>query len=196
MTGPIDDLDLMRLHDGELPPDEAASVEAYLRADPQALATLERFERVGELVRELADKRGAGGTTIADSVMASIERDRAARPTMPAWRRIAPIGAAVLAMAAAAALVVRANAPHERPASRVVAVAHLPAAQPVPASASVPPGAVAPEAEEAVPSVAIESVDFGARDGTIFMVQNGESETPVVWLMDDSAVPGGRIEPL
>jgi len=34
------------------------------------------------------------------------------------------------------------------------------------------------------PPVAIESVDFGAQRGTVFVVEAGESVTPVVWLED------------
>ena len=37
------------------------------------------------------------------------------------------------------------------------------------------------------PAVAIETVDFGAREGTIFLMQEGEGSTPVVWLMDEPA---------
>ena len=34
------------------------------------------------------------------------------------------------------------------------------------------------------PAVAIESVDFGAQRGTVFVVEAGDSATPVVWLED------------
>jgi hypothetical protein len=34
------------------------------------------------------------------------------------------------------------------------------------------------------PPVAIESVDFGTQRGTVFVVEAGESVTPVVWLED------------
>jgi hypothetical protein len=46
---------------------------------------------------------------------------------------------------------------------------------------------VAPETALALApghAVAIESVDFGAQRGTVFVVETGESVTPVVWLED------------
>jgi len=40
------------------------------------------------------------------------------------------------------------------------------------------------------PTVAIESVDFGTHAGTVFVVESGDSQTPVVWLEDDSRAGG------
>jgi hypothetical protein len=42
----------------------------------------------------------------------------------------------------------------------------------------------------------IEAVDFGAQNGTIFMVATGPQVTPVVWLVDESAGSGGKMKPL
>ncbi len=201
MTSPIDELDLMRLHDGELAAAEVERLEARLLAEPEAARRLRSFERVGGLLREFSDQRGRGGDGIADAVIASIEGERASQPrSVPRWRRVAPVAAAVLAMAAAAVLVVRSGAPHRVPVADALAVAPAPAIEPAAGRSSsdavVQPAVLPEPAEDATPSVAIESVDFGARNGTIFMVQNGETETPVVWLMDDPALPGGRIEPL
>jgi hypothetical protein len=40
------------------------------------------------------------------------------------------------------------------------------------------------------PAVAIESVDFGQHAGTVFVVESGGSQTPVVWLDDDARAGG------
>jgi hypothetical protein len=40
------------------------------------------------------------------------------------------------------------------------------------------------------PAVAIESVDFGTHGGTVFVVEAGDSVTPVVWLADDAKAGG------
>ncbi len=40
------------------------------------------------------------------------------------------------------------------------------------------------------PAVAIESVDFGSHAGTVFVVEAGDSVTPVVWLADDAKAGG------
>ena len=47
-------------------------------------------------------------------------------------------------------------------------------------------------AEEFVPGASIESVDFGTRNGTVFMVSAGENAIPVVWLVDEPALGGER----
>jgi hypothetical protein len=40
------------------------------------------------------------------------------------------------------------------------------------------------------PAVAIESVDFGTHAGTVFVVEAGDSVTPVVWLAEDAKAEG------
>ncbi|HVJ14356.1 MAG TPA: hypothetical protein VM686_02905, partial [Polyangiaceae bacterium] len=60
-----------------------------------------------------------------------------------------------------------------------------PLTRPAPAALSQPApktAAVLPAALE--PSIAIESVDFGEKPGTIFMVGGESGETPVIWLSD------------
>jgi hypothetical protein len=39
-------------------------------------------------------------------------------------------------------------------------------------------------------AVAIESVDFGTHAGTVFVLEAGDSVTPVVWLDDDARAGG------
>jgi hypothetical protein len=49
---------------------------------------------------------------------------------------------------------------------------------------------------EGTTAAAIESIDFGSQNGAIFMVPAGTETTPVVWLTDDAAEDGDRMEPL
>jgi len=69
----------------------------------------------------------------------------------------------------------------------LVALAAL--AEPVAAPALVSAGTFE-LASAATPRVAIESVDFGTHAGTVFVVESGDSQTPVVWLDDDSRAGG------
>jgi hypothetical protein len=76
-----------------------------------------------------------------------------------------------------------------------------PVVVPVAARAVIPPRvapAVRDVEEPGDPDVgaSIESVDFGASKGTIFLVSSGSAETPVVWLMDDGVPTSDRIKPL
>jgi len=183
---------LMRYYDGELDADEAAELEAELDNDPEAREVLSGLEQLSDFVRREADAREA--PDLADAIMARVAReprqDRTrAEPPPGAWRVIAPAAAAVLALAASVALVNEFSRPSEEP----VRVLHQ------------PPLVVAPPEESAAPvptlvaereAVAIETVDFGAREGTIFLMQEGEGSTPVVWLMDEPTPPGDRMEPL
>jgi len=101
------------------------------------------------------------------------------------------------ALAAAVALVVRSTDPQGGPPGP----AARSAAAVAPSSRSEAPASARAEAAfadplESAPAVAIEAVDFGARHGTIFMVGTGATSTPVVWVMDEPASSGGRMEPL
>jgi hypothetical protein len=61
-----------------------------------------------------------------------------------------------------------------------------------------PLGEAVEETAESDPDTgaSIESVDFGAQNGTIFMVASGPQVTPVVWLIDENAQSGGKMKPL
>lgn len=196
MSEEFDEQELMSFYDGELPDDRVAVWEERLRSDEEAANALARLRSIGDAVRQLSDERGAGGAQIADAVMAAIARDgqgAAARPAS-AWRRLAPVAAATLALAAAVTLVLR-GAGERAGAVGTPAESAVSANGPAPArSEAVEPSEAAEP--EMVPAVAIESVDFGAHDGTIFMVQSGDTDTPVVWLVDEPSRPHDRIEPL
>jgi anti-sigma factor RsiW len=189
---------LMRYYDGELSDEEAAEVEAALENDPDAQRVFEGLEQLSAFVRKHGDEQVLPDLT--DAIMGRIAREERKESARPAevvrgpWSTILPAAAAVLALAAGVALV---NELSNKPGTTTPVVQQ-------PSSTSEEP--VAPvsseePAEEQVlaadtHAVAIETVDFGAREGTIFVMQEGEGSTPVVWLMDEPAPAGGRMEPL
>ncbi len=62
--------------DGELGPDEAAEVEAYLQSDAEAMARFEQYARHKDLVREAG---GSGTRDVADLKTAALERQLAGK---------------------------------------------------------------------------------------------------------------------
>ena len=188
-------LDLMMYADGELDEARAAEVEAYLEGSSDARDILATFVEIGDQVREHADEaaRSAGADGIADDVFARIEAERglsnvvpirkAAEPTKPS---VAAIAFGGLAAAAAVALLVWRVAgvgvvPIEAP--RVAETAAPASTQLVVASAPAPAPDYDPE-----PAVSVDSIDFGARTGTIFYVPTDTgTTTTVVWLSDEEA---------
>ena len=74
-------------------------------------------------------------------------------------------------------------------AAAVALVALAAMAEPVAAPALVSAGSLELARAEG-PAVAIESVDFGTHAGTVFVVETGDSVTPVVWLDDDASAGG------
>ncbi|HEY4158956.1 MAG TPA: hypothetical protein VGM29_12695 [Polyangiaceae bacterium] len=166
---------LMRYYDGELPEVAARLVEHELMAESELRGELQSYEAIGECVRQWAEQRSRGHDDLVDDVMRAI----AGRPyskRVPR-RRSSHVLAWVslsLGLAAGAALLMRTLTIQPAPASLVV-----------------------PSAEHgAARSVAIESVDFGARGGTVFMVSTTSSDTPVVWTDDDDSDDDQRNEPL
>lgn len=207
---------LMRYLDGEVDAAERGEIEAWLAESKDARELLEGIALVGQAVRAIGDDVGAGGDGIADAVMAGIggggrvvdigpaaERSRS-RGLGRRFLNLAP--ALGLGLAAAAAVVVYFRpVPTPGPAARSSAptvTRALPA--PVPAtetSEQQPVPALGYAAGEG--GASIESVDFGARAGTIFMVSTGADsddseteDTPVVWLMDEVGSTKGRMAPL
>jgi hypothetical protein len=187
----------MAFHDGELDPELRAAVRAELERDPSAQGELASLALVGELVREVHARR-AKDVDLTDSILARVHaetprvhaetprvepprvRSRPARLEVPAtrrWERFAPAGAA-LALAAMIALFVtsyRATLP-EPPRGTAA-----PAGSPRPIVASIEN--LPSEAREI--GVSIQSVDFGSTQGAIFMVPGGESDTMVVWTLEE-----------
>jgi negative regulator of sigma E activity len=222
----IDQRTLMQYFDGELDEAESAEVEAWLESDLEAERVLAGLEQISDVVRATVLERTQPPEGLTDRVMDHIARHSIEGPTNVvelhpaptagqdfgalrapeephAWfRRAAPLAFATLAAAAAVALVLgrghapASHAPGAQAESSFVATSS-PVVGPVPQPevAAPPAEADVPEPEPA-PSIAIESVDFGPREGTIFMLSEGEAATPVVWLMDEPAPPRDTMEPL
>ncbi|HVW24694.1 MAG TPA: hypothetical protein VHC69_04960 [Polyangiaceae bacterium] len=200
MSAPSDER-LMRYFDGELDAGDAREVELWLESSPEARLKLLAWDRVGDAVRAIADASTAG-SDIADSVMARI-----APPARPALaganaraprRWIAAVPAIGLALAAAAAVVLYFRSPATPSVGAAASVVRTTPGQGATAfeAAASPMVAVA----DTESGAAIESVDFGASAGSIFMVPSGQNaddaQTPVVWLMDDAPPDEGRMAPL
>jgi negative regulator of sigma E activity len=187
---------LMLHYDGELPPPEAALWLARLESDAESRAVFDGLQLVGDAVRALAAVDGPGADGIADRVMQRIHGAQAAEPRhWPRLRAVAGLGGA-LALAACLALWLHAGPRGTAALPSPAAVLSAPLAAVLePQATSSAPDPAADEADSA-PTVAIEAVDFGARNGSIFMVPTGDTATPVVWVMDDPAPGEGRMERL
>ena len=195
--------ELARYYDGELSPADAERVERLLRDDVQAARVLGGLEQLGDVMRAWADRRGTAQDDLVNDVMARISRDgeqpdsrvvplHGAGPARR-LRRAAVVITGALSLAAAAAVAIRlghAPPPASRPAP-VVAVRSV--AHP---AAKAPTAAVVEAQPEGDPAAAIESVDFGAHAGSIFVIAGTEGDVPVVWLLDDAADARGRMQPL
>jgi anti-sigma factor RsiW len=190
---------LMRYYDGELDAEQAAEVEAALANDPEAQRVFEGLEQLSAFVQ--THEREQALPDLTDAIMSRIAREERKDSARPAevvrgpWSTILPAAAAVLALAAGVALV---NELSNKPGTTTPVVQQPTATseEPVAPVPSEEPVREQVLAESHHPAVAIETVDFGAREGTIFVMQEGEGSTPVVWLMDEPAPAGGRMEPL
>jgi len=190
--------ELQRYHDGELEPREAALVQRALSESPEARAYLRELEALGDAVRAFADSHVPEGLDLAGPILERIGREGegVAPPhaTGPRgrWLRLAPPLGLVLA-AAAAVLVYLRVPPEVRPPAPGASAAASGAAQGAEEIAVVEAPAVVEDEE---PGAAIEAVDFGNQNGTIFMVASGMQATPVVWLVDEGEPSGDRMKPL
>jgi anti-sigma factor RsiW len=173
----------MRYLDGEASEDEALEVELWLAESREARALARDIEAVGAAVRAIADEKGAAGDSIADAVMRRLELPAAPRSLEEqrskkgAGRKLLP--AIGLSLAAAAAVVLFLKSPAVDTRGPVAGTPVDPSASSGSESAEI--AVIADDATGA----AIESVDFGAQNGTIFMVPSGAQVTPVIWLVDD-----------
>jgi anti-sigma factor RsiW len=154
----VDDATLMAFHDGELDPETARRIELARLTDERLNARLDGLEQLGDFVRVWARA-------------SDVRRVPLRVPPRPARARGARVvGAAALALAGLALFVpgTKPGAPSELlPDAGVVLQA----------------GPRAPLA----PAVAVESVDFGAQRGEVFLVESARSETTVVWLAEAPA---------
>jgi hypothetical protein len=194
---------LMQLYDGELPPDEIESARLRLEQDPEWRSVFEGLGQLSEAVCALCDARSEGADDLVDRVLREIDRDQARKPQGARLIRL-PLRRALLGVAAAAALaagvaLLIGRTPGAVPSPEDVLSAPVAALlQPLASDRAEesPVVAVVEDADaDLAPSVAIEAVDFGASNGTIFMVPTGSTATPVVWVMDEPAAQG-RMEQL
>jgi hypothetical protein len=212
----LDHLRLMQHHDAELIPEDAELFESELSAaglEAEAESLQAGLAQVGDFVRAIARLDAAAHAASADGIADEVLR-RLSAGALPAesgtgsastalarrgslrWGWAAGAGG-VLALAAGVLLFTWSG--DHSPTPTVVG---LESAAPGPI-ASLPSMAVTSAGPrlssrgEPDPGVAIEMVDFGARSGTIFMVNSGEeTPTPVVWLVDEAPDSGGRVEQL
>ena len=210
--------ELMAYFDRELSPGRAARVEQSLDRHPELCATLAEWESVGAAVRDWSERVTQSHRARRDRIMRALEphapgavvpfplpaepgrpvcgasgglarahsTDSVADPisavritARAAWRHA--VGAA-LAVAAAALLLVKTAGFDSRLGPNVDGVA--PEA----------PGLTGRDARAGADDqagAAIEALDLGERQGTIFFVSAGSELTPVVWVQDDSPSEDG-----
>ncbi len=189
---------VMRYYDGELEGDELAEFERRLAREPELSELVGGLEQLGDVLRAHAGAR-AETFDVADLVLAKLDAPPASQEAPPASERgqvirgSFPAVAAALAVAASLVVWLTGGGPEQNAEPpRVAETAPLV----VPPPAPLPEPAAEPQIqpEELAPAVAIESVDFGPRNGAIFMVSAGAETTPVVWLADESAASADPTE--
>ena len=176
---------LMRYHDGEVSEEEARRVAAALEHEPELLEELAAYSELGSFVRVFAEQRVQKEFDISERVMRAIEPPKARvhslLPRVASW---VSLGAAI---AAGSVLVARSWSAPPAPTGGAHAGGASESAELMPGSASsaAPEVSAALEEEPKPPPATIESVDFGANAGTVFVVSTDSSDTPVVWMPDD-----------
>jgi anti-sigma factor RsiW len=160
----LDDRALMRFHDGELDPESARRVRATLLADGAVARRLDALSQLGDFVRAFALVRSD-----------ELARERLQRERARVARRAGRAVSLGLCAVALGALWLRVTPP----------ATHVARAPVVTGQAVF--GFDAP----AAPGVSVESVDFGERDVTIFLVSApAATDTTVVWLGDELPAAG------
>ena len=196
--GPVTWRKLMQYHDGELDALPARQVERQLAWNVSDRRYLETLEAMGEGVRDAA-RQATPPLDLTDRIMARVAAERSSadqplggrRPGPSAsspntWRRKITVALGVglgstAALAAGALFWLSVGMPSDSEAgvtSTTRAIERPPTAE-----------------DDSTLGVAIESVDFGRGGGSIFMVQAGQTPTPVVWLTEPPEVEVGS-EPL
>jgi anti-sigma factor RsiW len=175
----------MRYHDGEVSEAEALEVEQALLHEPALLEELEAYAELGSFVRAFAEQRVHGPLDISERVMRAIEQPKA--PVRTLLPRVATWVSLAAAIAAGSVLVVRSWSSPRAPAGAHAGGANESAElMPSSSNSAAPELSAALEAEPKLPPATIESVDFGANTGMVFVVSTDSSETPVVWMPDDA----------
>lgn len=186
---------LMQHYDGEVSLDAAELGDD----DREVLAAL---GQLGDCVRVWADEQSLE-VDVADAVMARLDERPALRALpgggapapSPLASSAAPGGSTrsawgwALGAAAAAALLIRLVTSESATTEPLLVAA-------APATPTHQPAAVLEEGQEPDPAAEIESIEFGASGGAIFLVSAGTENTPVVWLSDDGLEGDVRKHPL
>jgi anti-sigma factor RsiW len=209
----VDQDELMVYFDGELSAGRAASVETALDRDPELCAILAEWEVVGAAVRRWSEWVSQSHRAATDQIMRELEAHSVgaivpfpalAEPGRPAsgtsggqarTRRTAPVAdpanpvkvparftwghaaGAALSLAAAVLFLVKTAGLDSQLGPDV----DVPARTGAVGLTGRDPRAGADEQAGA----AIEALDLGERQGTIFLVSAGSEVTPVVWVQDD-----------
>jgi anti-sigma factor RsiW len=183
----VNDSDLIdRLYDDDLDEEQAQHARQLLSADPRAAARLERVALIGSLIREIEDERRLP-SDFTDRVMERVAPERDVRRVSKLYPAFAA-GASALALAAAAVLWIGGQGAPAIPSSVATALG-------VPSTAAPSQAGAEPLAADGLtepPAVSIESVDFGATQGAIFLVSAGVTDTMVVWTLDEPNPTGPR----
>ncbi len=172
-----------RYYDGEADDAQAERARELIASDPKSREQFERLGLIGALLREAEGGRRLPAT-FTDRLM-----ERVALETPPAKgkraARFAAATASALALAALVSLWLRVPPPAADSSRAASAQVSTPGSAPSLAEARDTDAA-------SEPPVAIESVDFGATQGAIFLVSAGVTDTMVVWTLDDPA-PHGKL---
>jgi hypothetical protein len=186
----------MLLYDGELAADEVEALRERIGQDAEWREAIAGYGRLGDAVRTAWQSAAGHAPDLTDVVMDRIRRD--ARTRLRRRGVMLGGGAAGVALGLAAAVAIwlaRGPAlpdPQDVLSVSPVALLRLPGSAPE----AQEPAQVTEGDVDLTPPVAIEAVDFGTRNGSIFMVGSGVGATPVVWVMDGPSPDEGRMPQL
>jgi anti-sigma factor RsiW len=186
--------ELVMLHyDGELDPERTREVERLLARDPEARRLLEQLQRVGSLLRA-ADAARAPKVDLTPRILERVfgsemgERRAALSPSRKKEHLVPRLAWGAAALAAAAAVGVMLG---RSPSEHVPGVASR--AHSTQTTAAVARSeSIDSDAQEG--TVSVETVDFGASQGAIFLVPGAEKSMLVVWTLDDETETAREID--
>jgi anti-sigma factor RsiW len=192
-------IELMAFYDGELEEPRAREVRAWLASSGEGAELVDNFRALGRHVRKAAPPP-APPADLSDRIFAALEAEPSGPRVKPASQpapRLAPV------------LTLRPAAPEPGPEARPLPAARralgwvpLSATGMILAAAAAflfwwSPGGLSPRIQGpgvagkpvsplvAITSTDVNSVDFGARMGSIYFVSNDSQNTPVLWIDDD-----------
>ena len=170
-----------RFYDGDTDEEQTRAAQALIAAEPRSRARLERLALLGSLVREVESERKIP-SDLTDRVMRGVLAERS-----PNARKSRRLPAAALAVASALALAAGIGLWLREPGTAVPSAALTGTTVTRGSPSAAVRDAFEAELLAEAPSVSIESVDFGATQGAIFLVSAGVTDTMVVWTLDEPA---------